>query len=255
MSDTLYLIGGMHRNGTSALASGLYASGLSMEFEQQGLELLLPGQNLEGAPKDEYDLYEIRNIYQFNERLLGYSSGAVDNPPLEENITIKFDQILFILSVFDFIPKFPFAIKDPRFTFTFSIWKKVLNAHHKNLKVVPLFAVRSPLEGAMALKKREHVYSVHGGLDLWLRYNLQVRNVSQKNNGLIIIYDGKRESFLSQMETLCEKLNLPFSEAKISQAFKPASPVKLNSSELENHPLKSSIEDLFEDLTKQSLLK
>src|SRR5262249_40864927 len=162
MSKVLVLIGGAPHHGTSAVAAALYRSGVHMEVDQPGFELDRPGHRPEGLPDSEihdlkYPTYEIVSISMgFNRSWIEGTCGHTFNPPHPDVIRIKLEQAVFIASFYGLIPNFPFALKDPRFTFLFSSWKSVLKGQDKSLKIVPVMVVRPPIEGASALVKRKY---------------------------------------------------------------------------------------------------
>ena len=266
MSKILYLIGGLPNSGTSALAGSLFNCGLGMEFKEKTLKLF-KGDESSGEKSDlSYDLYEIHAVMESNEkilrglgnwgnltRLICGSSGSMVNPPYPECIALDYMNASFILLMLERVPHFPFAIKDPRFVFLFKAWKTLIEAGGA-IAVRPILSVRPPLEGARSLVKRRWVPSLAAGLELWLRYNLQVLRLCENEKALLVYYEDK-SSMLEQVKKLCDHLDLDFSEKKVSEhlRFRPTQD-NLDNSEFENHPLKSSLLELYETLKKKAVL-
>ncbi len=254
--DQLFLIGGAPRSGTSAVAGVLYHCGLHMEFDHRALELQVPGRP--GAMRDatrsdgKYDLYEVSKVFSFNESILNRCYGGLDNPPPESMLKIDFDLLAVMATLGSLIPKFPFALKDPRFAFTFSLWKRALEKSHQ-MEIIAVMVIRHPLEGAKALLKRGHVPDSVTALDLWLRINRQIKNLHDKYGAYLIQYSGDREAFQDQMEALCGKLKVRFSQKGFSKAFSPSKPDRLSESELQSHPLGEVIRNTYEYLVERTV--
>jgi hypothetical protein len=155
------LVIGMHRSGTSALASMLEALG----FDTGAAERLLPADehNPEGY-------FEQDAVVAFNDEVFDYLGGAWDCPPLwgpgwadRADLEVFVERLRTLLA--DLYEGTDYVLKDPRISLLLPLWRKALP---------PLFStvvmVRDPMEVALSLHTRDDI-PVLSGLALWSAYN------------------------------------------------------------------------------------
>ena len=147
--DTAYFVLGMHRSGTSALASTLQSLGIDF-----GSSLLDP------SPDNPKGYFENKAVQAFNENLLtlrGYSWNDVsfDIHSLEEetfnDLVARAQKI--ILSEFSGFSEF--GVKDPRLCILFPIWYQ--DCKNLGISVKIVLAYRDPDEIALSLFKRNGI--------------------------------------------------------------------------------------------------
>lgn len=171
-------IAGMHRSGTSMLASLLHRCGL---FLGRAEELIPPTRdNPEGH-------WEHQRIVALNDALFAELGGGWDCPPvLPENwasrpglIALKADARE---SIARFIGNGMWGWKDPRASLTLGFWQELI----PGLRVI--ICLRNPSEVAMSLRKRG-LSSWQFGFSLWRRYNEQVLRDAPAKARLVTHYE------------------------------------------------------------------
>ena len=160
----IFVILGMHRSGTSAMARGLKA--LSIEL---GDNLLPP---VEG--NNDRGFWEDRDIYRLNERLLAKSGSGWDrlasiDEPLLLNDAFAAERREAAVLLDGKTSRAPFfGFKDPRTSVLLPFWKCVFE--DLGLEQSYIVAVRNPFEVAESLHKRDKLDTTLG-LGLWLKYS------------------------------------------------------------------------------------
>jgi hypothetical protein len=153
---------GMHRSGTSAMASALARLGLALPDET---DLITPG------PANERGYWELRRFVTFNDGVLKYLNGSWSTPPKPApGWELSRDQALVELrsGARDFILREfrdpHMVLKDPRLCITLPFWRQVFD--HDPVAVLVL---RDPLDVARSLRARNN-FPLSLGLALWRRY-------------------------------------------------------------------------------------
>ena len=195
-NQTVLLIYGMHRSGTSAFAGLLNQLGIPM------------GDNLLGAGYDNpKGFYEDGKVVQLNEEILailGQSWDSVDALPKDwlmnpQLATCKLAITTFLKETFKEIAVF--ALKDPRFSLTFPLWENIFQL--LNIQIKQFILVRHPYEVAASLLKRNQ-FSRTKGTTLWLKYNAAAELVSRGQTRHFITY----EQLLTKPSTIFPTLDL-----------------------------------------------
>ena len=139
---------GMHRSGTSAMASALARLGLALPDET---DLITAG------PANERGYWELRRFVTFNDGVLKYLNGSWSTPPKPApGWELSRDQALVELrsSARDFILREfrdpHMVLKDPRLCITLPFWRQVFD--HEPVAVLVL---RDPLDVARSLRDAE----------------------------------------------------------------------------------------------------
>ncbi|HEY7155377.1 MAG TPA: sulfotransferase, partial [Gemmataceae bacterium] len=157
-------IAGMHRSGTSMIASLLHECGLDLGPEK---DLLRPNA---GNP-DGY--WESRSFLRLNDAILAALGGSWDRPPLgdvpgwEKRTPLDRFRNQARRLARRFRGREPWGWKDPRNCLTLPLWRSVL----PEMKV--LICVRNPLAVAESLRSRDGLARADA-FDLWLTYNRRV---------------------------------------------------------------------------------
>lgn len=169
-------LAGMHRSGTSLIASLLHGCGLDLGPEN---DLLPP------APNNPHGFWESRSFLRLNEDLLRELGGSWDDPPARDVAGWQREPLLHPLRkraeklLIRFEGREPWGWKDPRNCLTLPLWRELL----PDMKV--LICVRNPLAVAESLWLRDGISSVHS-LNLWLTYNRRVLAAAPAAQRLVI---------------------------------------------------------------------
>lgn len=248
MPRDLYLVIGLNRSGTSALTKALAACGVSLDFEHPTLPLGLwkPDTN---RTDGGYESYEVLPVLQLVRQIAARSGGDPANPMLTEETTLTVGDTLAVRGLLESIPRFPFAIKDPMLTFQFPQWKGIARDCRPSVAARPLVSLRHPVASAHALLRRNFCRTLRSGLDQWLRYYSEVKFLRDSGEQpLIVVYDGRKDHFVAQIESLCTTLSLPFDGDRVRAEFVPAGVDNPDVAELRQHPLGEALLGLFEEL-------
>lgn len=156
-TQTVVIILGMHRSGTSCLTGTL---------EHYGLYL---GDVVTEAPHNKKGNRENLTIMALNNKVLEYNGASWDQPPQQtvkwtQDHAFERDQILraYTQKVWGF--------KDPRCVFTLAFWLEGLKKH--NIKFIASY--RNPVSVARSICSRNKEISLDTALGIWTAYNLQL---------------------------------------------------------------------------------
>lgn len=244
----LYLVIGLNRSGTSALTKALAACGVALDFEQPSFPLGLWKPDPTRADGG-YESYEVLPVLQLVRQITARSGGDPANPPLTDEMIVTAADALAIRGLLEGVPRFPFAIKDPLLTFQYPQWKQIARECRPPLEARPIVTLRHPVASAHALLKRRFCQTLRSGLDLWLRYYSEIKYLGDAGEEpLLVVYDGRKDRFVAQIEALCATLALPFDAARVTAEFLPAGVDRPDAAELRQHPLGRTLQELFEEL-------
>lgn len=201
--QTCILVLGMHRSGTSALTGVLNL-----------LDINLGNNLLEATKNNKKGHFENKNIYKFHDyELLPFLKSSWDdlsylpkdwynNKDLEPFYQ-KAKKIIFDEYAISNI----FAIKDPRISFLFPFWEKVLSELSIEIKII--IAFRQPLEIAKSLYKRDN-FSVQKSLILWSKYILYAEYYSREYKRVFIDYNSLLEETFLSLKKIKQELDCDF---------------------------------------------
>lgn len=173
------LVLGMHRSGTSALTGVLGKLGVDL-----GPDLIA------GRSDNPFGFFEHREIVEINDAALSAVASSWDDPfflpKLPRRVELELVDSLDNLLVRDFSNASTFAIKDPRVC----RFPELYLAAIKRLGVIaiPIVAVRSPLEVAQSLSKRNHLDVEHVSW-LWLRHTINAVTAAEMKVDNLLFYD------------------------------------------------------------------
>uniref|UniRef100_A0A7V5XHT5 Sulfotransferase n=1 Tax=Thermodesulfobacterium geofontis TaxID=1295609 RepID=A0A7V5XHT5_9BACT len=179
MKQTVLLILGMHRSGTSVLTGMLNILGVPL-----GNKLLPP------LPDNPKGFFENAEITLFNEKILlpSLNSSWWDLLPVNTELEIPYDLVdkakTIILN--NFKDTEIFAIKDPRLCILFPFWERVLKDLSIDIKII--IPIRNPYEVAMSLKHR-NAFTVEHGLLLWCKHVLYAEYYSRRYQRIFVYFD------------------------------------------------------------------
>jgi hypothetical protein len=249
----LYLVIGLNRSGTSVLTKALAACGVALDFEQPALH---PGLWKADTSRADggYESHEIPAVMDIVRQIAARAGGDQNKPAITDETTFALCDALAVGGLLGLIPRFPFAIKDPLLTFQFPQWKRIARECSTPIAARPIVSLRHPLANAHALLKRGFCQTLRSGLDRWLHYYSEVKYlIDAGEQPLIVVYDGRKEAFLAQVESLCRTLSLPFDGDRVSAEFLPAGVDDPDGAELLQHPLGRTLQELFESLDSRGV--
>lgn len=182
---------GMHRSGTSTITRALNLLGAYLG-EKSDL--------IESAADNPEGFWERKDIVDLNDRVLHHLKRSWDTSlPLPDKWHLSDDlrpyrEEIVALVKQKFSGRELWAWKDPRTTALFEIWKWALE--ETGVSLICLFVVRSPLDVAKSLEKRNG-FPLDKGLGVWFNYNLSALHSTAYVSRVFISYD----RFLADWET------------------------------------------------------
>jgi hypothetical protein len=196
---TAYLVLGMHRSGTSALANVLALAGADLPREVM--------------PADDHNArgyFEPWRIAVFNDRRLAAAGTAWDDPfaaltapPADEATWREEARGLFRAQ---FGRRRRPLLKDPRVTVLWDLWRPVLEAEGLALRV--LVPVRSPLAVAGSLAARDG-FPLRKSVMVWCAYMLAAEAGSRDLPRAFVDYDALLEDWRPQVAAAEARLGEP----------------------------------------------
>lgn len=182
---TAYLVLGMHRSGTSALANVLALAGAD-----------LPREVMPGDAHNARGYFEPWRIAVFNDRRLAAAGTAWDDPfaaqapaPADEAAWREEARSLFRSQ---FGRRRRPLLKDPRVSVLGALWRPVLEAEGLALRV--FIPVRSPLAVAGSLMARDG-FSTRKSVMVWCAYMLAAEAMSRELPRAFVDYDALLEDW------------------------------------------------------------
>jgi O-antigen biosynthesis protein len=243
--DSLVVITGMHRSGTSALAK------VFVDFGYDPGRTLIPA-----GPDNPEGFWEDANIVNLNDRLL-------DLLFLNWSTVENFESRRINLFINDLVSEFsPFArkliaeklerspailIKDPRITILLPFWSRIFNELDAELFLFHIF--RNPLSVAKSLEHRNGT-PLQNGILLWYYYNLTfLSEVKHRCN--FISYQEMLEKPDETIRKIKNIIRLNDSDIISSAAIKP----ELNHYKIPPDSIQSKSIQTSNELTLWELLK
>jgi len=164
-SSAAVCVSGMHRSGTSFVASALPALGISLGDPDR---LMQPG------PDNPAGYFEVQSILDLNQEILAHLGGAWDAPPVldpgwehDPGLAPFRDRALRIIDdSFGPVEERPALIgfKDPRLSMLLPLWRLVTPI------TTTIVLVRDPAEVVASLGARRYPVDGPQAAGLWLRY-------------------------------------------------------------------------------------
>ena len=182
---TAYLVLGMHRSGTSALANLLALAGAS-----------LPREVMPADTHNARGYFEPWRIAVFNDRRLAAAGTAWDDPfaalapPPSDEVAWREEARSLFRSQFGRRRR-P-LLKDPRVSVLGELWRPVLEAEGLALRV--FIPVRSPLAVAGSLMARDG-FSTRKSVMVWCAYMLAAEAMSRDLPRAFVDYDALLEDW------------------------------------------------------------
>lgn len=197
----LIIVLGMHRSGTSALASAMSALGC-----YAGEQLLVKNYY------NQKGYWEDNQLVALNDRLLSVFGHAYDSLDLLPHDFIHHPDVAALrVEACDLLhlklkQNSLWVFKDPRLCHLLAFWQPIFA--ELNIDVRYVIAFRHPLSVAASLKKRDQ-FSVQKSLLLWLQHNIALMTATEASVRCFVHYD----DFLAQPQVvlsyLSQMLDLP----------------------------------------------
>jgi|GEM_PF-2075801 len=198
---TCILILGMHRSGTSALASVLHHIGYGM-----GKDILLSSYD------NPRGFFENEKVVHFNDKVLGEWGVNWDTPfvPILDDTSLESTDLVQeakdILSS-QFAREGHFIIKDPRLCYTFPIWHQALKGLHIHISCI--INLREVTEIIASLESRNN-FSAGKSFNLTCAYLLSAEYHTRSTPRHLLSYTQLLDKPTETIAAIIEKLNLPF---------------------------------------------
>jgi GT2 family glycosyltransferase len=208
MDESLYVVLGMHRGGTSAVARAINALGVNLG------DNLMPG--VPGV--NELGFWEDRDVVDLNERVLRAFSVSwhsvkileerhadprlLDDLPAEGRSLLK-----------DRTSRFsPYGFKDPRTARVLFFWRPIFQALKLQAKYV--IVLRNPISVAHSLGRRDNFPAEKSHL-LWMLHMLSALRWSEGHPRVVVDYDRLIADPSAQLDRVRESLRMPAVEGAL----------------------------------------
>ena len=216
MKSKAIAILGMHRSGTSLITRVINLLGAYLGETE---ELKSP------SPVNPEGFWERIDIKNLNEKILRHFRLSWQSPaPLPDDwrsVAQSYKSVIRELVTKHFSDKPLWAWKDPRTTMLFPLWKDALD--ELGIDVMAVFVVRSPLDVARSLRKRDG-FSIDKGLGIWFNYNLCGLSALKNVKTVFVSYDRFLLNWREEVTRLTELLGIEASEdayVNIEKTIKP----------------------------------
>ncbi len=202
----VFVVLGMHRSGTSAVARGVQALGVTL-----GSPLLPPNAENPGG------FWEHEAIVDLNERLLRALHLRWDSIRLIRPESWESDEVEAFLAEFSdlaaryFRGEHRWAFKDPRTMRLLPFWQRALL--RGGFAPSYIFVVRNPLSVAESLRSRNQFSIIKSQL-LWLAYNLPAVSALRDSAVVFVDYDRLVDSPVRELGRVAKTLGLDLENAK-----------------------------------------
>jgi hypothetical protein len=199
MMRAIFILG-MHRSGTSALARVVNLLGAEL-----GNDLM------QAAEDNKRGFWEHEGAVQLHELLLRQlGHGWHDGHPLSEGwqetaAAKEASAALAAMIEKDFSTATCWAIKDPRLSLLFPLWRPLLTA--RKVEASCIIAWRNPAEVAASLHKRDGL-ELEEALLCWLAYTLESLQHAQSCPHTVLSYDALLQDWQSAMMKAGKELAL-----------------------------------------------
>lgn len=191
--QTVIIILGMHRSGTSSLAGSLQSAGVAL------------GEVNTQAPHNAKGNRESRRIMDLNDRVLANSGHAWNCPPLASGHWAADNQRERDAIIAELSCASRWGFKDPRTLFTLEGWLERLPQAH----LIGTFRHPARVADSLASRPAPLYVSPTQGLQLWLAYNRRLLRLWQQHRFPLINFDQDAEDYQRQMSALCRQFGLP----------------------------------------------
>lgn len=203
MSKNVFVVIGMARSGTSAIARGLQAIGIELG------DKLTPGSkkwNPKGFFEDSDIVYKINRglLHKLDHEWTGISLLSKENFDYEG--VHEFKNLAISLLKERMKNTDYWGFKDPRTAKLLPFWQMVFAQLNLNERYV--IALRNPLSSAYSYQRVAHV-DIETGLLLWLMHLIPAIDETQGKKRVVINYDAILSDSHHQLLRLKHQLNIP----------------------------------------------
>jgi len=203
MEKQIYVVLGMPRSGTSAVARGLKALGIDLG------EKLTPGNvawNAKGFWEDSDIVYKINRklVYTFKTESMNFSD---DGKCFQDNRLDNIKQYAKSLLSKRMHNKACWGFKDPRTATVLPFWQHVFSGMRLDERYV--IVLRNPLSSAESYKTLSGE-DVECGLLLWLSHLIPAINGTKDKKRVLVSYELMLDNPEKQLERIKNTLAVPF---------------------------------------------
>ena len=187
---------GMHRSGTSLVASVLAGMGYSVG----------PGRMLKAQADNPRGFYELREMVRLNEDALWALGGRWDDPPARDAIEGWSLPLSWYFEAWTWarqaLGEPSMVLKDPRLALLLPQWARLIGWPRATVGVI-----RNPVEVAQSLAARNGIVEDHA-ISLWWRYN-EAASSLPAHSGVFVFLDDLLSSPTREIERLMAELPPP----------------------------------------------
>ena len=197
---TAYVVMGMHRSGTSAVAGSLAMTGVTA-----------PTSLMPPKPDNPLGFWESERIVDFNEEILrAAGSGWDDWAPLDQSVfegefKDHFQSAPGWILHMEFDQAETIVIKDPRLCRCFAYWREHLTK--AGFRPVVISPIRAPDEVARSLAARNGM-ARSKAMRLWLRHVLEAEHASRGQPRHIATLDDLADDWRTRFERITRDLDV-----------------------------------------------
>lgn len=216
MTQKAILVLGMHRSGTSALASGLSALGVYVEQDDN--------TNKDENPKGYYEDWEAvaLNDVILESKGLFWSNPFVGEIKWDDSDFNEFTPQISAILLKKYSDKPIWAIKDPRLCLVLPLWTRAIQ-QTLDCEIYHIHAIRNPIEVAHSLQARRkaskkfYCGDIKQSVLLWFFYNYTSVINSINDNNLFISFEGVINNSENTLKTIARFLNVKCNTERIEQ--------------------------------------
>ncbi len=211
VDDTLILVLGMHRSGTSVITKALEVFGVSL-----GDRLMPSGAD---NPKGFFEDIDLQSTNEAFLRSQGYTWDSLQFPSLEN--TSESDRISYQNSIYEQLllrnnPEIIRAFKDPRMCRLWPFWVQPLREAGITVRI--LWVLRDPFAVAESLGKRNQ-FPTEMALILWRLHNLGILGALNQWPGISVCYEDLIADPRRTIDSMARGLNIFIESAQSVEQF------------------------------------
>jgi hypothetical protein len=200
--DTLIVVLGMHRSGTSVLTRAMHVLGAEL-----GTHLMPPAQGI-----NDKGFFEDLDVNTFNIELMRamdmdwHTMAPISLEQIAPQRMARFQHEALHLLYEKCAGRRILAIKDPRISRLLPFWQPIFE--QLNRRVVYAIAFRNPISVSDSLAKRDQFPEEKSHL-LWLAHTVPALDMTRGQQRAIISYDRLMDAPRAELERVAHELDLP----------------------------------------------
>jgi len=253
-SKAVFIIG-MHRSGTSAITRSINLLGAYIGGNTDFVKPLIDNPT---------GYWERNDILDFNESVLYHLKRTWDTAlPLpvgwhrSKEIKPFQDKLVSIIKS-QLLDNKLWAVKDPRLSILFPLWKDVLKELGVDFSII--IAIRNPIDVSKSLRERNG-FSDSKTFGIWFNYTIHAIRMSKEIPNFIMHYDKLIDNWESVLQNCAKNIGLPWPDdtdklrARMNEFIRPELRHSVSGVEkLREKDVPKPVIELYETLMQQSEL-